>query len=670
MRLTLRTLLAWLDDTLQPAEVKEIGSQVAGSPFAQELTERIHRVTRQRRLSVPSSHGPDGIDPNQVASYLDNELDPDAVAEYEKKCLSHDVNLAEVASVHQILSLLGHKVKVPAAAKSRMYQLVKGREAIREVTPSRPRADLPEPLTRPINPWVVPEAPRRPRLERFGPGVACLLLIALSSWAAWKSLTAEPPKGFRAAPGGESLVGDLPTPLKEKVAQVPAVQNEPPLQVVDDRSAVAAPAGDSPVPASTKFEPTTASVEPENADAASKNASKNTEAVRKEPDVAKAVAPTGSAGMAAAPEGILLRYNTDSREWERLTGPTPLSVGNRLLCLIPSRATITIGKLQFIMLGESEIRILPQSTDQSPAVELMQGRLLFRPDATGTLKVGLGDRLVTLEVPKNGSAVLERPARWVYGRLISPLPPLVIYGAAGEVTVSVAGKEETLSTPDSVSVDRSGMKRVTNEALPGWAKDTGSTPEDVKAREQFAQIIHAGRPILTEVVAGLEDKNVDNKHLSVLALKSMGEMSYLVPLLSRKDDPAMRRATLAALRAYTALGPTASGMVREQLVAEFGEDKASVVGKMLIGFSPQEAANPQLPGQLVALLSPEEESVGVRELALDALRHLTGRDSEGYDPDHPEGTGLSSWIELERQGKLRPAAPKAKAKTDSGKSKS
>ena len=46
-----------------------------------------------------------------MASYLDNELDPDAVAEYEKKCLSHDVVLAEVASVHQILSLLGHKVK-------------------------------------------------------------------------------------------------------------------------------------------------------------------------------------------------------------------------------------------------------------------------------------------------------------------------------------------------------------------------------------------------------------------------------------------------------------------------------------------------------------------------------------------------------------------------------
>ena len=63
MRLTLRTLLAWLDDTLPPAEVRQIGKQVSESPFAKELVDRIHRVTRQRRLTVPSQTGPDAIDP-------------------------------------------------------------------------------------------------------------------------------------------------------------------------------------------------------------------------------------------------------------------------------------------------------------------------------------------------------------------------------------------------------------------------------------------------------------------------------------------------------------------------------------------------------------------------------------------------------------------------------
>ena len=59
MRLTLRTLLAWLDDTLSPSEVREIGKQVAESPFAKELVEKIHKVTRQRRLTIPPTKGAD-----------------------------------------------------------------------------------------------------------------------------------------------------------------------------------------------------------------------------------------------------------------------------------------------------------------------------------------------------------------------------------------------------------------------------------------------------------------------------------------------------------------------------------------------------------------------------------------------------------------------------------
>src|SRR3954453_22318079 len=128
MRLTLRTLLAWLDDTLTPSEVREIGKQVSESPFAKELVEKIHRVTRQRRLTIPPEKGADAVDPNVVACYLDNALEPDQVTALETKCLVSDVHLAEVASVHQILSLIGQKAKVPTEARRRMYQLIKGRE--------------------------------------------------------------------------------------------------------------------------------------------------------------------------------------------------------------------------------------------------------------------------------------------------------------------------------------------------------------------------------------------------------------------------------------------------------------------------------------------------------------------------------------------------------------
>jgi hypothetical protein len=101
--------------------------------------------------------------------------------------------------------------------------------------------------------------------------------------------------------------------------------------------------------------------------------------------------------------------------------------------------------------------------------------------------------------------------------------------------------------------------------------------------------------------------------------------------------------------------------VRDQLAEEFGEDTASIVGKMLMGFSAQEASSPQVFEQLVGLLAPEQESLGVRELALDTLKRLTGRDDLGYDPDHAEGKGLTAWKDLQRQGKLRVTAPRPKA---------
>ena len=57
LRLTLRTLLAYLDDTLEPAQAKDIGEKVAESEFAQQTVERIKTVTRRRRLTTPPTTG-------------------------------------------------------------------------------------------------------------------------------------------------------------------------------------------------------------------------------------------------------------------------------------------------------------------------------------------------------------------------------------------------------------------------------------------------------------------------------------------------------------------------------------------------------------------------------------------------------------------------------------
>jgi hypothetical protein len=197
VRLTLRTLLAYLDDTLEPAEAKLIGQKVAESDTAQELIGRIKQVTRRRRLTIPPPTGPGGkLDPNTIAEYLDNTLGPDPTAEVEQTCLGSDVHLAELAACHQILTLvLGEPVLIPPSSRQRMYGLVKGREAIpfrkaptsEEGEPARGddyetdetlRLGLPAYRTR--GSWSS-------QLVVIGGGLAAGLLLFLAIWQALRS---------------------------------------------------------------------------------------------------------------------------------------------------------------------------------------------------------------------------------------------------------------------------------------------------------------------------------------------------------------------------------------------------------------------------------------------------------------------------------------------------
>src|SRR5439155_15138992 len=193
MRLTLRTLLAYLDDTLEPAQAKLIGQKVAESDTAQELIARLKEVTRRRRITTPTASGPGAkVDPNTIAEYLDNELSPDQLAEVEQLALASDVHLAEIAACHQILTLvLGEPALVPPSAYKRMYKVVKPPESDHA---HRPPAQRGAEDMGPEEPREVDETLRLglPALKRGGSwgnslillgGVAAVfLLLAFAIW--------------------------------------------------------------------------------------------------------------------------------------------------------------------------------------------------------------------------------------------------------------------------------------------------------------------------------------------------------------------------------------------------------------------------------------------------------------------------------------------------------
>jgi len=105
MRLTLRTLLAWIDGVLAPEEQRQLGERVAGSTVATHLAERIRAAIGRTVIGVPRVDAK-GLadDPNSVAEYLDNALASEQLEPFERICIESELHLAEVAACHGMLA--------------------------------------------------------------------------------------------------------------------------------------------------------------------------------------------------------------------------------------------------------------------------------------------------------------------------------------------------------------------------------------------------------------------------------------------------------------------------------------------------------------------------------------------------------------------------------------
>jgi hypothetical protein len=662
MRLTLRTLLAWLDDTLSPSEVREIGKQVSESEFAKELVDRIHRVARQRRLSIPPRTGPEAVDPNMVASYLDNQLEPEGVADFEKKCLTSDVHLAEVASVHQILSLIGQRAKVPVEARHRMYQMIKGRESVKPQAPRASKQTEPKPVSEPVQPWVTPTPPLRPWYERYLPPTAVVALILILCWSAWRSL--EPPESSPRL--SSSLAANLPAlPGGPAPAASPAGVARPP---AGGEAAESAKPGGAPAGAEALASPSPATAAKTEENVPPRVPGESTAAKPQEKSKGNAEKPpaevrAGSAGIAMKPAGILLRYNPspERRGWDRLTEATPLNEQDRILSLAPFRANLEIGKSQVDLVGETEVWVGATSPTEAARLSLAQGRLVIHAPAPALpLDLQFGGKSIIVTPPPGASIGVERINRRPPGDSTAQAPALRFYSVEGATKIGVGPNEESLDGPGAVSVESDGTftdREV--KAAPDWVTEREPSTFDQKVGEQFLKYFQSRREVISSLVEASEDPQKDVCRRAIQALRAVGDISFIVPLLNRRGDPTAatsRKEAIAVLRAFLAQGPEAAKTLREQLRRDLGDDQAVIVEKLLVGFTAKEAKDAATFARLVGNLgSTDDGEVGLRELALDNLRQITGRDDLEYDPEKPKGKGLEAWREVLRDRDLRPA---------------
>jgi hypothetical protein len=374
------------------------------------------------------------------------------------------------------------------------------------------------------------------------------------------------------------------------------------------------------------------------------------------------VIPAGSAGVAEKADGILLRYDEGKRLWDRLVDETPLKTSDRLLCLEPCRAAIDVDKVRIGLVRETEVRVLSRPSDPEPAIELIQGRIVLRHPGSNALKVTFARQTIRVEMSSDSVLGMERVDLNVPGRPITVPQAMGVLCVQGEVSFEFRGKKQEMKASDVALLEPGGqVQRVTRDApaMPPWLTETEPSPYELQLKDQFVKLFHADRNVLTEMAGAVEDPRPETKQLAVIALKSLGDISLVVPILDRENDRIARRAALRAIHAYMMQGPDSAALVRPALDQQFGENLGDVAMHLLAGYTPEEAARPDLYVHLVGLISPDQSSVGIRELAIETLKGLTGRDDLGYDPDKPAGRGFDAWNNLLQRNELRPPSPPA-----------
>jgi hypothetical protein len=273
MRLTLRTLLAWLDTVLPPAEQQALGEKVAASPIAPQLIARIREVVERPMLAAPRPDGR-GIadDANSVAEYLDNTLPADRLETLERICIESDVHLAEVAACHgmlaeiardpqaacpldppdrrRLLEAIRRQIQTPygdaeheaavSLARSLRATLVAGGDGelcdtvLGSPPPVRPRTGADPRRRAPLAAWL-------------SALVAVLLLAALGGFLVWslgrergRKLAARPAPPAAAVPA--AVATEAPPPVDEVVVAPPAGAEPAAPAVPEPAPAVAPPA--------------------------------------------------------------------------------------------------------------------------------------------------------------------------------------------------------------------------------------------------------------------------------------------------------------------------------------------------------------------------------------------------------------------------------------------
>ena len=662
IRLTLRTLLAYIDDTLEPDQARELGRKVAESHDARILIERIKKVTRRRGLHVPIPDGSDDdvSDPNTVAEYLSDNLGSDHVRDLEATCLGSDVHLAEVAACHQILTLvLTEPVRVPPSANQRMYRLVDppfsdhDRKPGKTVpvggvaipTPAHAEADdVDAPLLLGMRRYNTAGSPA----ARYGLIAAVAAVCAFLALAVWMALPGAQPAPPERSPETFAMV------LVPTVA-VPDPKIVPPPQ----------PAGDKKDP-KTEVDPGDPG-----------KPKKDSEVVKKDPVVAlgEPVQPPlpgrevvgaldVSNPMIDAISIVLTRGPEPGLPWERLDIKAPeVRASDPVMALPGYKADIKLGSQVIVqlwgnvpeqvamkaMVMQSLVRFHPVAAGFNADLSLDAGRIYLttlRKDgakvrvrfAGETWDVSLPDDRSEVMIQAHKAFVPGTPYARDGGEKPRTEARLVVVRGSAEFNAPARFKKEKLAAWSEVAWDStSGTLREPkpiepNDAftvrIPLISGELGQAAQKALSDAALKLTDRTGIRMLMEARINYEDSR-DNALVSTFAIYGYAAIAdgpdtrtliaNLYDQLKERGRHYARRAAVVGVSAWLARDTGNTATFYEVVTTQKGvpEDETDLIARLLRGYSSREKGDPAAVDRLIEFL--DHPNLIVREAALGNL---------------------------------------------------
>lgn len=700
MRLTLRTLLAYLDDTLPPAETRLIGQKVAESPAARALIDRIKEVVRRRRLTTPPATGPGAkADANTIAEYIDNVLPPEQLAEIEEVCLGSDVHLAEIAACHQVLTVvLSEPVLVPPTAKRRMYGLVRGRESIpyRKVSaPSLAESALPDhadvtdetlllglPLYRRQGPWYLRLMPL------LGVLLLCVALVAALAFSLG---------GFwphRQTPTAAVVANDELTHVVVPPEPTPAPSSDGKHQ--DDKhengKALAEDGGGAAqIPANL---PHRAGKENETSPPAKGNAAPAPEVSTKPQAPPK---PTGPAEIGAfsptqdAPSLLAVRP-PKSDTWTRARPGTRVSTGDALVSLPGYQSLVALDNgMQLLLWGnlpkptvypvmESSV-LVNQNTDCDLDVTLRSGRILVsskRPGGIGRFRVRFLKEVwdVTLDAP-NTEVYVELwnfyDAGVSFKDPVGPHAKVALLIMKGEAIVKVGYDTYRMRQPPGRAGyfwDNMGaveFKPQTMSQIPAWLSRRPPQDKEGLALAALEKRLQGPEPLDTSLENVVRDSDAPLRDLAVLCMGAVDDVPGLLDALGSDRGADIRVGAITTLRNWMARDAGQDVRLDSAMEKKWGKGQAAIAMELLHAYSAERLQDSGLWESLIAYLT--NDNLAIRELAnvqLISIRPDLARTMPAYDlagPPEQRQVAYREWKKRIPDGKLPPPPAKDKQKS-------